>query len=127
MAQDLDFFLQKFIRYGSALRIFFHKNFFSMDQDLDFFRKNLFTMVQDLDFFPQKFIRYGSLAQDLDFFLQNFQVSVNNVECKKHQYPIQKALRAVKKPAPSKYNEPPKHLNNLKCAPLNKINLQSPC
>ena len=39
--------------------------------------------------------------------------------------PIQKALRAVKKQAPSKYNEPPKHLNNLKCAPLNKINFQS--
>ena len=39
--------------------------------------------------------------------------------------PIQKALRAVKKHAPSQYNEPPKHLNNLKCAPLNKINFQS--
>ena len=24
-----------------------------------------------------------------------------------------------------KYNEPPKHRNNLKCAPLNKINFQS--
>ena len=54
-----------------------------------------------------------------------FQVYVNNVECQKHQYPIQKALRAVKKHAPSEYNEPPKHMNNLKSAPLNKINFQS--
>ena len=46
MAQDLDFFPQKFIRYGSGLRIFF--------------RNNLFAMAQDLDFFTQKFIRYGS-------------------------------------------------------------------
>ena len=73
-------------------------------------------MAQDLDFFSILHILYFTLELKLYIF---FQVYVNNVECKKHQYPIQKALRAVKKHAPSKYNEPPKHLNNLKCAPLN--------
>ena len=37
---------------------------------------------------------------------------------------IRNTLRAVKKHAPPN-NELPKHLNNLKCAPLNKINFQS--
>jgi len=44
MAQDLDYFLHKIIRYGSGLRILFHF-FFSMAQDLIFFHKNFFSMA----------------------------------------------------------------------------------
>jgi len=55
MAQDLDFFLQKFICYGSGLR------FFSA--------KNLFAMAHHLDYFLQKIICYGS---GLEFFFQFF-------------------------------------------------------
>merc|ERR1712030_123916 len=140
MAQDLGYFLHKFLHYGSGLE-FFLQLFFSMAQDLEFFsHKNFLAMAQDFEFFSQTTIlHYGSglrfffqvfkfctLAYGLSFIiLFSFQVYVNNVECKKHQYPIQKALRAVKNHAPSKYNEPPKHVNNLKCAPLNKIDFQS--
>jgi len=46
MVQDLDLFPQQFIRYGSGLRFFLHKN--------------LFAMVQDLEIFSQKFLQYGS-------------------------------------------------------------------
>ena len=76
MVQDLDFFPQKFIRYGSGLEIFFPIFFFHYGSGLTiffsnnnsllwlrtqiFFRKNLFAMVHDLDLFPQQFICYGS-------------------------------------------------------------------
>ena len=77
MAQDLDFFLQKFIHYGSGLRffyakiysqIFFRKNLFTMAQDLDFFCNNLFAMVQDLEFFSI-FFPQGSVWNDRDNYL----------------------------------------------------------
>ena len=49
MVQDLDFFPQKFIRYGSGLEIFFPIFFFTMAQDLEFF-------------FPQKFLSHASFV-----------------------------------------------------------------
>ena len=70
MAQDLDFFPQKFIRYGSGLdffSIFFHygsglTNFFP--------HKNFLAMAQDFEFFSQTTIlHYGS---GLRFFFQFF-------------------------------------------------------
>merc|ERR1712030_85948 len=111
MAQDIEFF--------------FHKKFLAMAQDFEFiFPTTILNYGSGLRFFSILQILYFSLGLKLYNFF-SFLVYVNNVECKKHQYPIQKALRAVKKHAPSKYNEPPKHLNSLKCAPLNKINFQS--
>ena len=69
-----------------------------MAQDLDFFLNDISSLYgSTLRFFLIRQIMYITLGLKLEFF---FQVYVNDVECKKHQYPIQKALRAKKKHAP---------------------------
>ena len=122
MVQDLNFFFHFFFHYGSGLRIFFHffslwlrtffQKFLQYGSGLRIFSTKIsslwfrtyfffiffFTMTQDLDFFSILQILYFSLGLKLNNF---FFKSVNYVECKKHQYPIQKALRAVKMHAPS--------------------------
>ena len=87
-----NFFQTTILHYGSRLRIFFHKNFFTMVQDLEFlsiffpiclrtwnfFHKNFFTMAQDIEFFfhydsgLRIFFRknFFTMAQDLEFFSQ---------------------------------------------------------
>merc|ERR1712030_294724 len=79
MAQDLDLFPEKFVRYGSGLRfvsayiyslwlrtyIIFCKKLFAMVQDLEFFPIFFFTMAQELIFFSKNF---SSMAHDLRFF-----------------------------------------------------------
>ena len=78
---------QQFFTYGSGLRIFFPNN-------------DSLPMAQDFDFFFY-FFKFCALPQSLNFTNLFSFSSLYTVELKKHQYPIQKALRAVKKHAPS--------------------------
>merc|ERR1712030_222838 len=103
MVQDLIFFYNFFFTMAQVLEFFSHKNFLAIWlRTLNFLPKQqFFTMAQDLDFFFSIFqILHFSLGLKLYNFF-SFQVYVNNVECKKHQSPIQTAMRAVKKHAPS--------------------------
>ena len=122
MAQDLEFFpqttmlhlwlrtwnffpKQQFFTYGSGLRIFFPNN-------------NSSPMAQDFDFFLFLQILCITLVLKLYKFVFVFKFIYCWIE--KASISYSKSPSGCEKACPFKYNELPKHLNNLQCAPLSK-------